>query len=204
MTHDPFQTYSAFGMPLTMQNPLATINPLAATQGINPTAGIPQFPQQGIGGIPGYGAIHPQLQLQLAALASQGGPQWPGQSLYSSGQNALLTSILQNPLLLQSLQSTGLLQNPLLQNALLQNQLLQNPYLGSPYGQQQHSPFQQSPYQQNPYQQSPYQQNPYQQIGFGQQLPPQTWIGQAGVHPLAAQFGGRGFQTPGISPWAGF
>jgi hypothetical protein len=180
MMHDPFQTYQAlqYGSPYqTFQNPLAQLNPLT---GINPY-------QQHIGGIPGLGGI-PQLQLQLAALASQGGHQW-GQSPFTALQNPLLASILQNPLALQSLQTTGLQQNPSLQNPLLQNPVLQNPYLqhallqnpllaqtlgygGSIYGQQ-HSPFQQ-----------------FSQ--FGQGIPPQTWIGQG------SQFGGRPFAT---SPW---
>src|ERR1051326_371284 len=104
--HDPFQTYQAtqYGLPyMGQQNPLATLNPFA---GINPI-GYGQQP-----GLPGYGGIHPQLQLQLAALASQGsGQQW---SPYSGLQNPFLTSILQNPFVLQSLQAAGLLQNPIL------------------------------------------------------------------------------------------
>jgi hypothetical protein len=145
------------------------LNPFA---GINP--GYTQHP-----GIPGYGGIHPQLQLQLAALASQGaGQQWsPYSGLQNPFQNPFLTSILQNPFALQSLQAAGLLQNPILQNPLLQNPLLAQTggFGGSPFGQQ-HTPF--------------------QQFGqYGQGLAPQTWIGQG------AQFGGRPFHTPGMSPW---
>ena len=215
MTHDPFQTYPAWGAysganpfgnpymqlqnPAAAYNPLAAINPLAATQGINPTMGIQQFGQQGhgipgYGGIAGYGGLHPQLQL-AAALASQ----WQGQSPW---QNPLVTAIQHNPLALAGLQ------NPLLQNPLLQNPLL-NPILsqlgqGSQFGQGQYSPFQQFGQQQSPFQQygqlgqQPY--SPFQQ--FGQQLQPQTWLGQGAIHPLAAYFAGRGFQAPGITPWA--
>jgi hypothetical protein len=199
MMHDPFQTYQAlqYGSPYqTLQNPLAQLNPLA---GINPY-------QQHTGGISSFAGIPPQLLLQLAALASQGGHQWGQspysgfqnpmlggilqnpqalQSLHTTGlqQNPLLASILQNPMALQGLQSQGLQQNPLLQNPYLQQALLQNPLLaqsigygGSGYGQQ----FGQ-------------QHSPFQQLGqFGQGIPPQTWIGQGG------QFGGRPF---GTSPW---
>ena len=197
MTYDPFQTYPTLGAYSGVATPFGMpYNPLTQTQGINPAMGMnPQFGQQGQGGIPGYGAspgyggIHPQqlqqlqqvqqLQQLAAALASQiGAQQW--QHPYANLQNPLLTGLLQNP-------QTGFPQNPL-QNPLLQNPLLQNPLLNpilaqtSPFGQQQ-------------------QLSPYQQIGqFGQQLQPQTWVGQGGFHPLAAHFGGRGFG--GISPWA--
>jgi len=179
--HDPFQTYQAtqYGSPyMGLQNPLATLNPFA---------GYAQH-----AGIPGYGGIHPQLQLQLAALASQGGgQQWsPYAGLQNPFQNPFLTSILQNPYALQSLQAAGLLQNPM-QNPLLQNPLFAQSggFGGSPFGQQQ-TPFQQFGQQQH---------SPFQQFGqygqYGQGLAPQSWIGQG------AQFGGRPFHTPGISPW---
>ena len=199
MSHDPFQSYQAWGPysggqtpygfnPMAQYNPWAPINPLSAIQGLNPLTGLQQFGHQGFGpqgfgpqgfgpqgfgpqgfgpqgfghqgfghqgfgqqGIPGYGGILPQLQLG-------------GISPYGGLQNPLLTSILQNPLVQQSL-----LQNPLLNPILAQ---------GSPYG--------------NP---SPYGQQPFgQQQPFAQQLQPQTWLGQPGIHPLQAYLGGR--QTP--------
>jgi hypothetical protein len=204
MTQDPFQTYqnpfqTPFGSPyMSLQNPLTGLNPIQGLQH---------------GGISG-GGIHPQLQLQLAALASQGGGQQWQQNPYTAWQNPLLTTILQNPMALQGLQG---LQNPYQQQNPLQQQspylqqnpyqqqnpLLQNPLLlhsllaqttgggygATGFGQQigQQNPFQ----QQNPYQQqNPFQQqNPYQQQNPLLQNP-------LLLHSLLTQTGGHG-----ISPF---
>ena len=236
MTHDPYQTnpgwgaypgITPFGLPYTaMQNP-ALQNPFQ-TQSMNPFsfqgAGIPQLGQQGYPGIQGYGmqgqtgfpGIHPQ-QLQLAALlASQINPQLAGQQHHIGLQNPLLAAWLQNPtqnpLLNPALAQSGIFglhqQSPFQQSPYQQSLFQQSPYQQSPF---QQSPYQQSPYQQSPFQQSPFQQSPFQQFGqlgqFGQQLPPQTWLGQAlgqGLYGGGNPFAGRGFHTPGISPWAGY
>jgi hypothetical protein len=145
-------------------------------------------------------------------------------------QNPLLQNpLLQNPLLQNPLLQNPLLQNPLQQNPVQQNPLLQHPFV-NPIQAQLQAHAQQlalqayaaqaggiSPYGVG----SPYTHmgSPFTQPGLtpGQGIPPlapQTWVGQgAGIgygqgqpiqqHPLA-QVLGRGFQSPGISPWAGF
>jgi len=215
-----------------MQNPALQsqlMNPFSSQGG-----GIPQFGQPSHPGIQGYGmqgqtgfaGIHPQ-QLQLAALlASQSNPQLAGQQ-HMGFQNPMLTAWLQNPLLIPILAQSGILglhqqspfqQSPYQQSLFQQSPFQQSPFQQSPFQQSpfqqspfQQSPYQQSPYQQSPFQQSPFQQSPFQQFGqlgqFGQQLPPQTWLGQAlgqGLYGGGNPFAGRGFHTPGISPWAGY
>ena len=210
MTHDPYQTFAGYGQYPGQTAPFGSpYNPLQNL--MNPTQGFQgAIPQTGI---TGYGGIHPQQlqqlqqlqqqqlqQLQLAAMAQQGGipqfgglsPQFGGLSPQIATQHPLLAAILQNPLVLAQLQNpqlSGGLQNPYntgLQNPLLNPILAQSAYPGTtPYGWHQHSPYQQ----------------------FGQQLPPQTllgqnWLGQPGPYGGGAPFG-RGFQS-GMSPWACF
>jgi hypothetical protein len=135
------------------------INPAA----INPFVGVAQT------GVPNYGAIAQQQQLQQLAsiLASQGAiPQLAGVlSQNNPWQNPLVNPILAQQLALQAV------------SAYAQPQFGQ---LGSPFGQQYNSPFAQ---------------NPFAQTGY--QLAPQSWVGQAGpfgaqplpgqIHPLHLQ-----------------
>ena len=230
MTHDPMQSYATsgypgvtpFGLPYgALQTPgiqYGFANPFAQTMGISPAySGYGMHPTQlGI-----TGGQTPWQNPLLTAAA-----QHP--LLYAALQN----QILQNPLLQNPVLQHQLLQNPLLQNpfvnpiqAQLQahaQQLALQAYAAQLGGV---SPFggQGSPYGQIGSQFG--QGSPYGQIGsqFGQQpwtqaispLAPQTWVGQGQSggfgygqgqpiqHPLA-QLVGRGFQTPGISPWVGF
>jgi hypothetical protein len=227
--HELFQNPTAYTSAI---NPAAAINPLAASLGVfgnSPTAGLPQWGQQGYPGGTMYGQINPQY-LQLVALANQAaqaaqllGAQNPLQAALQQ-QQLLAQATLQNPY------TAGGFQNPLAMGG------LQNPYL------QQQNPFaQQNPFvqQQHPYaqQQHPYaQQNPYlnpilaQQYGgllgpqiggqpypqfnqpYGQinpTLAPQSWVGQGGqfgggqVHPLVHHLAARQFSNPGYGQWAG-
>jgi hypothetical protein len=148
-------------------------------------------------------------------------------------QNPLITAGVQNPLIYPGLQNP-ILQNPVLQHQLLQHQLLQNPILHGPFVNPIQAQLQQaaeqlalqaylahagggSPYVTgSPYGQtgSPFLQGGLQSTPGIPPLAPQTWVGPgAGIgygqgHPLhqhvLAQLAGRGFQTPGISPWGGF
>jgi hypothetical protein len=176
--------YTGLGNPYYSQH--------AGFQGaLNPyTAGQITGQQGYLGGVPGYGAIHPQ-HLQLAAMiaAQQGLPQL---AALAQLQNPILGGILQNPLVAhlyaQQLQ-------PQIQGGLTGHQMspygqLGNPYtqLGNPYWQQQ-----------NPYAQ---QVNPWAQQGLP--LAPQTWVGagsQIGqqIHPLLAQLAARQLAGPGIT-----
>jgi hypothetical protein len=203
-------------------NPAALINPLAAALAMTSNQGTGAIPQTGQPSYPGYsnqGGINPQ-QLQLASLlASQAViSQLLGISPWATGlANPLLATAVpnNNPLL------PAALQNPQL-NAILaafgHSMGQQSGYqpnsiygqTGSPYGQQTASPFGQTP---SPYGQqigSPFGQtgSPFGQVGTP--LPPQSWIGQGGPfggqqfgqgNPLQTQFGGRPFQTSGMSPW---
>ena len=212
MTHDPFQTYSGI-------NPLATLNPwtlAAAMQTGVPYGVTPHLGQHQ--GVPMFGGIHPQQQLQailatqmlqpLALAAIGGGWQHQlgsAQQPFAGQHNPLLTMLL-NPILAQQYYSS-LYQQPM--------------HTGSPFGQS-GSPFGQSglPFGQmgSPFGQtgSPFGQtgSPFGQTGspFGQTgypLAPQTWIGQTGFggsygqNPLLASLIGRGYGQGG-SPWGGF
>lgn len=213
MTHDPMQSYATpgvypgvtpFGLPYgAFQTPgihPALANPFAQTVGISPAYAA-------------YGT-HPA---QLGVTGWQN-PFW---------QNPLITAGLQNPLFYAGLQNP-ILQNPLLQNPLLHNPMLHNPFV-NPIQAQLQAHAQQlalqayaahaggiSPYGVG----SPYSQpiSPFTQPGLPgagiSPLAPQTWVGPGGgigygqgqsIQPHAlAQLAGRGFQTPGISPWAVF
>lgn len=169
--------YAGLGNPFYSQH--------AALQGaLNPFAAGQTTGQGYAGGIPGYGAIHPQ-HLQLAAMiAAQ-------QSLPQLAALAQLTGLTQNPIL------SGILQNPLA--AHLYSQQLQAATGGhqlSPYGQAGNPWAQQAG---NPYAQ---QGNPWAQ----QTLPlaPQTWVGPGGqigqqIHPLLAQLVARQLAGAGIA-----
>jgi hypothetical protein len=217
--HDPMQAYSTlgaysgvtpFGLPYwALQTPgihPSLANPLAQTMGLSPAYS-------------GYGT-HPA---QLGITGGWQNPFW---------QNPLIAQAIQNPLLYPGLQNP-LLQNPLLQNPFLQHQLLQNPMLQNPFVNPIQAQLQAhaqqlalqayaaqaggiSPYGVG----SPYGQpgSQFTQPGLPSSgispLAPQTWVGQGAgigygqgqsIQPHAfAQFAGRGFQAPGISPWAGF
>jgi len=213
-------------------NPIAAaLGAACSTSGLSPLGQTGYAGMQGYGGIHPQQLL--QLASLLASQAgipqAYGIPNpyvsafqnpWIGQ------QNPLLTAGIQNPLLQNPLLQNPLLQNPLLQNplltAVLQNPLLaaslQNPQvghhhlgqLGGQFGPQQYSPFGQqlgSPFGQqigSPFGQQQF--SPYGQIGT---LAPQTWVGQGGlgsqINPLIAQqLASRLFQTPGLTPWAGF
>lgn len=198
MTHDPFQTYSGI-------NPLATLNPwtVAALQAGVPYGVAPHLGQQQ--GIPMFGGVHPQQQLQamlasqmlhplaLAAIGAGWQHQLGGQQPFGGQHNPLLT--MQNPLL-----------NPILAQQYYSSLYQQPTHIGSPGGQF-GSPFgQTSPFGQIG---SPFGQigSPFAQTGYP--LAPQTWIGQTGLgggygqNPLLASLAGRG-HGQGPSPWGGF
>jgi hypothetical protein len=203
MMHDPFQNYATLGAYSGIPSPLG--------------GGISPFGQpQGLQGI-GYGGVNPH-QLQLAALlaAQQGTPQSGG--LNAGWQNPLASIGLQNPVVMQALQNPLVLQalqNPFVLQALqnpLVHQGLQNPLLNPIVAQYYQSQYpQMGTGGQQPFGQSG---SPFGQTGspFGQ-LAPQSWIGQQGFgggspfgysHPLLSQWGGRGIQGHGMSPWSGY
>jgi hypothetical protein len=193
--HDPFQTYAtlgSFGIPTPLGTPYGGLQSSPINPGIGGGIGQVGMAQPPYG--PGQGFINPQ-QLQLAALASQGG--------------------LQHPLL-----AAALLSNPLIAAALHQGAL--GSYGQPQFGLQQYSPYQQIGQMGSPFGQqmgSPFGQqmgSPFGQIGspFGQAgypLAPQSWIGQAGlfgggqgfgqINPWLSQLGARPFQGQGLSPW---
>jgi hypothetical protein len=205
--HDPFQTYAtlgSYGIPTPIGLPYGGLQ----GAGINPALGG-GIAQMGLAQQPyglGQGFINPQ-QLQLAALASQGGLQHP----------LLAAALLSNPLIAASLHQGALGQYGQPQFGLQQH----SPYqqigqMGSPFGQI-GSPFGQmgSPFGQMG---SPFGQmgSPFAQLGgspFGQPgypLAPQSWIGKGGLFGGAQGFGqinpwlsqlGRPFQGQGLSPW---
>ncbi len=177
MTYDPLQTYAMGAIPsfpyAGMQ--VSGINPLAFGQQTGALQGY-------TGGLPQYGAIHPQQQ--LAHLGAQS-------PLLAAALQAQLTGAAQHSIL-------GALQNPLpaaqyplfpagLQHPLLAAAALQAQF-GSPYGQQPafppYGPI--SPFG-GPTGALPFAQigiSPFNQIGYP--LAPQTF-----VSPQAALAGGR-------------
>ena len=210
MMHDPMQAYymlgaypgvTPFGLPYgTVQTP-----------GINPAIGHPWT--QAIGISPAFSGQHP------AQLALTGGWQNP---LTQGIQNPLVYAAFENPLVQHALLQNSLLQNPLLQNP------LEHPFI-HPIQAQLQAHAQQLALQAYAAQAggiapyggvSPYPQmvSPFTQPGLTSgpgtsPLAPQTWVGQGGgigygqgpsTQPPLAQVFGRGFQSPGISPWAGF
>jgi hypothetical protein len=186
-TYDPLQTqltmgaYSGatnpFGSPYTAFQPAinpASFNPFA---GPAQTGAISPFGQQGYPGIPNYGAIAQQQQLQqlqqlALLLASQGGiPQAFGMSPHG-WQNP---QVMQNP---QFGQNPLFAQNPLLNPVLAQQLALQavSQYMQPQYGQPQYG--QGGPGYPQFGQPGAL---PYSQQGYP--LAPQSWVGQAGIHP---------------------
>lgn len=180
MTHDPFQTHSAWGAYAGAPTPFN--NPYLALQ--NPQAGgfsqigqqMPgQQMQQGFGAYGGYGAgigFGPQQQIQQLQQQLQQQQQQQQQLLQQLQQLQLAQA-------LAAQQAIPQLQNPLLNNPMV------NPILGQQLGQ---------------YPQTGQFGSPYGHIGnpYGSGLAPQSWVGggQQGygqIHPLLAQFGGRGF-----------
>ena len=205
MMHDPTQAYYTLGAYPDV-TPLGLPYGTVPTPGINPGIGHPWT--QAIGISPAFAGQHP------AQLGLTGGWQNP------------LTQGIQNPLVYTALE------NPLFQHALLQNSLLQNPLQHpfiNPIQAQLQAHAQQLALQAYAAQAggiSPYGGvSPYVQMvspfihpgltsGYGTSpVAPQTWVGQGGIgygqgqstqpYPLAHVFG-HGFQSPGISPWAGF
>lgn len=230
MMHDPTQAYSTLGA-YSGATPFGLPYGALQTPGINPA--IAHQWAQAMGISPAFSGYQHPAQVGLTGGWQNPFGQNPfGQvnPLTQGIQNPLLYAALQNPQVQHALLQNPLLQNPLLQNPWLQqNPLLQNPFI-NPIQAQLQAHAQQlalqayaaqaggiSPYGGG----SPYAQmgSPFAQPGLtsGQgisPLAPQTWVGQAGgigygqgqsiqQHPLA-QILGRGFQSPGISPWAGF
>jgi len=201
MTHDPFQTYTHYGVPspFSLQYPSlqpSAINPVVAALnailGLSPIAqgaGIPQAGPSPYGMNPFQSFINPQ-QMQQA----------------SSPYGMSPTPSFINPQQLQLAALLGL-QNPLLAASVLSNPLIAaglHSQVPGPYGVPQFGL--QSPSLYPPLGQMG---SPFGQIGFP--LAPQSWIGQGGLpgggqgfgplHALQSQLIPRPFQAQGPSPW---
>lgn len=207
---DPFQSYANQGYSPQGYPSLspygaaqAGIHPLAAAAIglhqaglLNPIYGVGQAGPQGYGPYQSQGFIHPQQQLQLAALAQHAAfPQLLNQ--HAPGLVPIAAGF-QNPL-----------QNPIMTAALLNHPYLgaalQSQYGGQQFGQQAHPLYSQfgqglgSPFGQ-----------PGLQGGLNSPLAPQSWVGQGGplgaagfgqINPLLSQMNARAFQGQGLSPW---
>jgi hypothetical protein len=177
MTHDPFQTYTHYGVPspFGLQYPLqqtSAINPvvaaLSAILGLSPTAQVSGIPQAGpspYGMNPIQNFVNPQ-QLQLASLLG-----------------------LQNPLL-----AASVLSNPLIAAGL--HSQVPGPYGVPQFGLQSPSLYPQPTQMGSPYGQIGFPLAPQSWIGQGG-LPG----GVQGFGPLQSQLIPRPFQAQGPSPW---